>query len=46
MVCGDQPDMIKRALELRVTCVIVCQAEVSRELLELDTGYLHHLHAL
>lgn len=37
MVCGDQPDMIKRALELRVTCVIVCQAEVSRELLELDT---------
>ena len=28
---------IKRALELRVTCVIVCQAEVSRELLELDT---------
>ena len=39
VVCGDQPDMIKRALELRVTCVIVCQAEVSRELLE-------HLHAL
>ena len=37
VVCGDQPDMIKRALELRVTCVIVCQAEVSRELLELDT---------
>ena len=23
VVCGDQPDMIKRALELRVTCVIV-----------------------
>ena len=37
VVCGDQPDMIKRALELRVTCVIVCQAEVGRELLELDT---------
>ena len=37
VVCGDQPDMIKRALELRVSCVIVCQAEVSRELLELDT---------
>ena len=37
VVCGDQPDMIKRALELRVTCVIVCQAEVSRELLEQDT---------
>ena len=37
VVCGDQPDMIKRALELRVSCVIVCQAEVSKELLELDT---------
>ena len=28
---------LKRALELRVSCVIVCQAEVSRELLEQDT---------
>ena len=28
---------LKRALELRVSCVIVCQAEVSKELLELDT---------
>ena len=37
MVCGDQPDMIKRALELRVTCVIVCQAEVDQELLDMDT---------
>ena len=37
VICGDQPDMIKRALELRVSCVIVCQAEVSKELLELDT---------
>ena len=34
VVCGDQPDMIKRALELRVTCVIVCQAEVDPELVE------------
>lgn len=37
VVCGDQPDMIRRALELRVTCVIVCQAEVEQELLNMDT---------
>lgn len=37
VVCGDQPDMIRRALELGVNCVIVCQAEVSQELLEMDT---------
>ena len=37
VICGDQPDMIRRALELRVNCVIVCQAEVSQELLDLDT---------
>ena len=37
VICGDQPDMIRRALELRVSCVIVCQAEVSPELLEIDT---------
>ena len=34
VVCGDQPDMIRRALDLQVNCVIVCQAEVSLELLE------------
>lgn len=37
VVCGDQPDMIRRALELQVNCVIVCQAEVSQELLDMDT---------
>ena len=41
VVCGDQPDMIKRALELRVTCVIVCQAEVSRELTEEERASLY-----
>lgn len=35
VVCGDQPDMLRRALELNVNCVVVCQAEVSQELLEL-----------
>ena len=37
VICGDQPDMIRRAIELRVNCVIVCQAEVSQELLDMDT---------
>jgi manganese-dependent inorganic pyrophosphatase len=37
VVCGDQPDMIRRALDLNVSCVIVCQAEVSQELLEQET---------
>lgn len=37
VICGDQPDMIRRALELQVSCVVVCQAEVSRELLEIET---------
>lgn len=33
VVCGSQPDMIRRAIELGVRCVIVCQSEVSEELL-------------
>ncbi len=37
VVCGDQPDMIRRAIDLNVNCIIVCQAEVSQELLELET---------
>ncbi len=37
VVCGDQPDMIRRAMELNVNCVIVCQAEVAQDLLEMET---------
>ena len=33
VVCGDQPDMIRRAIALQVNCVIVCQAEVEPEAL-------------
>ena len=36
VLCGDQPDMIRRALELGVNCLIICQAEVGQELLEAD----------
>ena len=34
VVCGDQPEMIRRALELGVNCIVVCQAEVPQELLD------------
>ena len=37
VVCGDQPEMIRRALELNVNCVIVSQAEVAQELLDMET---------
>lgn len=37
VVCGDQPDMIRRALDLHVSCVIVCQAEVDQKLLDMET---------
>ena len=37
VVCGDQPDMIRRAMELNVNCVIVCQAEVEQDLLDMKT---------
>ncbi len=33
VVCGNQPDMLQRAFDLKVNCVIVCQAEVAPELL-------------
>lgn len=36
VICGDQPDMIRRALEQKVSCVIVCQAEVEAELLQMS----------
>lgn len=36
VICGDQPDMIRWALEKKVSCVIVCQAEVSPELVATD----------
>ena len=32
VICGDQPEMIKRALEMNVNCLVLCQAELSEEL--------------
>ena len=37
VLCGHQPEMIRRALEMNVNAVIVCQAEVDEELRRLPT---------
>ena len=37
VLCGHQPDMIRRALEMNVSCLILCQAEIDPELRDLPT---------
>jgi len=37
VICGNQPDMIRRALEMNVNCLVLCQAELSEELQQLPT---------
>ena len=37
VMCGNQPDMICRALEMNVNCLVVCQAELDEELRNLPT---------
>ena len=37
VLCGHQPDMIRRALEMNVNCLVLCQAELSEELCKLPT---------
>jgi len=32
VICGSQPDMIRRAMELNVSCLILCQTELPEEL--------------
>ncbi len=34
VICGDQPDMIRRVLDIGVSCLILCQTEVDPDLLE------------
>ena len=38
VLCGHQPDMIRRALEMNVNCLVLCQAELSEELRDLPTS--------
>lgn len=37
VICGDQPDMARRAIEMNVSCLIVCQAELPEELRRIPT---------
>ena len=37
VLCGNQPDMIRRALEMNVNCVVLCQAEIDDELVKIPT---------
>ncbi len=37
VICGNQPDMVKYAMELGVRCIIICQAEISEELRNMPT---------
>lgn len=34
VLCGSQPDMIRRALDMQVACVILCQTEIDERWLE------------
>ncbi|MGM9640898.1 MAG: putative manganese-dependent inorganic diphosphatase [Faecousia sp.] len=38
VICGNQPELIRRALELNVNCLILCQTELSEELRALKTS--------
>ena len=38
VICGHQPDMIRRALSLNVNCLVICQAELSEELRTMETA--------
>ena len=37
VICGNQPDMIRRALEMNVNCLVLCQAELDPELRTMPT---------
>ena len=37
VLCGYQPDMIRRALEMNVSCLVLCQTELDEELRDLPT---------
>jgi len=37
VLCGHQPDMIRRALEMNVNCLVLCQAELPAELRSFPT---------
>ena len=38
VICGNQPDMIRRALEQNVNCLILCQTQLTEELRKIPSG--------
>ena len=38
VLCGQQADMIRRALEMNVNCLVLCQAELDEELKSIPTS--------
>ena len=38
VICGDQPDMIRQALEQNVNCMILCRTELAPELKKIETS--------
>ena len=37
VLCGHQPEMIRRAMEMNVCCLVLCQAELPEELRNIST---------
>ena len=37
VICGDQPEVIRQALRRNVSCVVLCQSELSEELRTMQT---------
>ena len=37
VLCGHQPELIRRAMEMNVSCLVICQAELPAELRETPT---------
>ena len=37
MICGNQPDMIRQALEQNINCLILCRTELEPDLLAIET---------
>ena len=38
VICGNQPDMIRQALEQNVNCLILCRTELDADLREIETS--------
>ena len=38
VICGNQPDMIRQALEQNVNCLILCRTELESDLKEIETS--------